>query len=413
MLRPMLKPALPRTWREHAVMQFGAVAERAVVLDGVAPAVSAFLDLVDGSRETEQLVAEGERLGVGADPARQLLRSLAEAGLLDDAGAQQPLEQLPASQRGRLSPDLASLSLVHPEPGAAPVLLAARGEASVQVRGAGRVGASVAALLAAAGVGSVEVVDRGRVTAGDCSPAGVPPRDVGRLRTSAAREALQRASGEGSGGSPAGAPGHPRPHLVVLAPRDGSAGLACDPAQGQQLMRAGIPHLYAGVAEHLGVVGPLVIPGAAACGGCVALHRGDRDPAWARLVAQLCSDGAARARTPACDTALAAAVAGLAALHVLMLLDGGRPPSVDGLLEVSAADGMARRLRMELHPDCGCGWYGDEGGSGGSPVQDPEPGSTPRAGSSGSSGASRHNGGGNRLPTTTWGPGGRVPGRPV
>jgi hypothetical protein len=90
----------------------------------------------------------------------------------------------------------------------------------------------------------------------------------------------------------------------------------------------------------------------------VALHRGDRDPAWVRLVAQLCSAGPARARTPACDTALAAAVAGLAALHTLMVLDGARPPSVDGVMELSAADGMARRLRTPVHPECGCGWYG-------------------------------------------------------
>ncbi|MGA5700917.1 ThiF family adenylyltransferase [Peterkaempfera bronchialis] len=353
MTRPMLKTALPRTWREREVLQFGAVAERAVLLDGVRPAVSAFLDLVDGSRETEQLLAEGERLGVGSGPARELLGSLARAGLLDDAGAQQALGPLPAPYRRRLAPDLASLSLVHPEPGAAPALLAARGSAAVQVRGAGRVGAAVAALLAAAGVGAVEVVDRGRVAAGDCTPAGVPPQDVGRLRTTAAREALRRA---GAGTAPAARAGTPQ--LVVVAPRDGTAGLAADPAQGRQLMRAGVPHLYTCVVEHLGLVGPLVLPGAAACGGCATLHRGDRDPAWVRLVAQLCSDGAARARTPACDTALAGAVAGLAALHVLMLLDGGRPPSVDGVMELSAADGMVRRLRMPLHPDCGCAWYG-------------------------------------------------------
>lgn len=354
MLRPMLKTALPRTWRESEVLQFGAVAERAVVLDGVTPAVNAFLALVDGSRETDQLVAEGERLGMGAGPARQLLQSLAGAGLLDDAAARQRLEPLPAPDRLRLAPDLASLSLVHRGPDSAPALLAARRSAAVQVRGAGRVGAAVAALLAAAGVGAVEVVDRGRVAAGDCSPAGVPPRDVGRLRTTSAREALHRAGGAAA----AHRPGRP-PQLVVLAARDGASGPAADPAPGQQLMRAGIPHLYAGVVEHLGTVGPLVLPGAAACGGCVALHRGDRDPAWVRLVAQLSSDGAARARTPACDVALATAVAGLAALHVLMLLDGGRPPSVDGILEVSAADGTTRRLRAPVHPDCGCSWAGD------------------------------------------------------
>ncbi|MFF4649711.1 ThiF family adenylyltransferase [Streptomyces sp. NPDC001380] len=353
--RPVLKGALPRVWRDRDVLQFGAVAERAVVLDGVGPAVSAFLDLVDGSRGTEELAAEGERLGVGAGPAREFLASLAGAGLLDDAGAQQPLAPLPAAQRGRLAPDMASLSLVHPEPGAAPALLAARSRAFVQVRGAGRVGVAAAALLAAAGVGRVDVVDGGRVSAGDCSPAGVPPEDVGRLRTTAAREALHRAVGRGVRAAPADGS---RPDLVVLAPRDCAAGLATDPVQGRELMRAGVPHLWTGVTEHLGLVGPLVLPGASACAGCTALHRGDRDPAWARLVAQLCSDGPARARTPACDTALAAAVAGLAALHVLMLLDGLRPPSVDGVMELSAADGMARRLRTDLHPACGCSWYG-------------------------------------------------------
>jgi bacteriocin biosynthesis cyclodehydratase domain-containing protein len=300
---------------------------------------------------------------MGQEPTVQLLASLERAGLLDDAEAQGALDWLPPEQRARLGPDLASLSLVHPAPGAAPALMTGRRQIVVEVRGAGRVGAAVAALLAAAGVGRVDVVDQGRVTVDDCSPAGLPPTDVGRLRTTAAREAAQRASGtptvSGSGSSarsgPAGSGGPP--HLVVLAPRDGVAVLAADPEPGLRLARSGIPHLYAGVVEHLGVVGPLVLPGASACSGCAALHRADRDPGWPRLVAQLCSGSRARARTPACDIALSAAVAGMAALHALLLLDGGRPPSVDGVMELSAADGMARRLRTPLHPDCGCGWY--------------------------------------------------------
>ncbi|MFJ6212895.1 ThiF family adenylyltransferase [Streptomyces sp. NPDC092296] len=413
MIRPMLKTALPRTWRDRSALQFGAVAERATVLDGVEPEVSAFLDLVDGSRETARLVAEGERLGLGPGQPLELLASLARAGLLDDAGAQQALGPLPGRHRERLAPDLASLSLVHPEPGAAPGLLADRAAAMVRVHGAGRVGAAVAALLTAAGVGRVEVCDGGRVTAADCSPAGIPPQDVGRLRSTAVREAMHRAGGGPQARS--ADEGRP-PDVVVLAPRDGSAGLAVDPGQGQELMRAGVPHLYTGVVEHLGLVGPLVLPGAAACGSCVSLHRGDRDPAWPRLVAQLCSDGAARARTPACDTAVAAAVAGLAALHVLTLLGGFRPPSVDGLLEVSAADGMVRRLRMPLHPECGCAWY-----SGGSSVG---------GGGAGGGGAGGGGGGGHargpagaaevagtmargRLSATAREPGGQVPGRPV
>jgi bacteriocin biosynthesis cyclodehydratase domain-containing protein len=419
MLRPMLKPALSRTWRDHETLQFGAVAERAVVLDHVGPEVCAFLDLLDGSREPEQLAEEGERLGFGGERTLELLESLARAGLLDDAAAHGATDGPVGFRQLRFGPDLASLSLVHPAPGAAPALLADRRAAVVEVRGAGRVGSTIAGLLAAGGVGGVEVVDGGRVAPGDCSPGGLPPEDVGRLRATAAREAVRRAAGAGGrpgmGGRPGAAGLRGSTHedspsgegsgignrggdadsgirsnggrggrdgrggrgtdvrtgfeiepaqVVVLAPRDGTAGLAADPEEGQRLLAAGVPHLYTGVVEHLGLVGPLVIPGASACGGCAAQHRSDRDPLWPRLVAQLCSDGPARARTPACDTALAAAVAGVAALHVLMLLDGGRPPSIDGVVELSAADGMTRRLRMPMHPECGCGWSGNPGPAG-------------------------------------------------
>jgi hypothetical protein len=99
-----------------------------------------------------------------------------------------------------------------------------------------------------------------------------------------------------------------------------------------------------------------VLPGASACGGCLVLSRTDQDSGWPRLLAQLAADGPGRAREPACDGALATAVAGLAALHTLLLLDGERPPSVDGWCEISAADGMARRLRLPPHLECGCFW---------------------------------------------------------
>lgn len=99
-----------------------------------------------------------------------------------------------------------------------------------------------------------------------------------------------------------------------------------------------------------------MIPGASACGRCLAMTRTDQDAAWPRLLAQLTADVRAKAPEPACDGAVAAAVAGLAGLHALLLLDGGRPPSVDGWCEVSAVDGMVRRLRLPPHTECGCFW---------------------------------------------------------
>ncbi|WP_345707312.1 ThiF family adenylyltransferase [Kitasatospora paranensis] len=354
----MLKPALARLWRDERTLQFGAVRRHARVVEQVDRPVAAFLDLLDGSRSTEELIAAGERLGLGRAVAGALLDSLARGELLDDAAAlRQALDGYPRARQELLGPDAAALSLVHPEPGEAAEVLTARRSARVEVRGAGRVGAALAAVLTAGGVGTVTVVDRGRVAARDCSPAGVPATDVGRLRTTAAREAVHRAAG-----SPVGERHRPDPvsagppALVVLAPRDGSAAFGGAATEAHELMRAGVPHLYVGVVEHLGVVGPLVVPGASSCGRCASLTRQDEDDSWPRLLAQLDGTGAGRARTPACDSALATAVAGLAALHAQLYLDGVLPPSVDGWCEVSAADGMARRLRLPSHPGCGCLW---------------------------------------------------------
>lgn len=358
--RPMLKPALSRAWRDRDTLQFGTVRRHARLVEEVDQAVTAFLDLIDGTREHSALLDAGERLGLGTAVAEQLLASLAQSGLLDDAEATaKALAGYPRPRQDLLGPDLASLSLVHPAPGEAPAVLRGRCRARVEVRGAGRVGAAVAAALAAGGVGTVTVLDKGRVTARDCSPAGYPPSEVGRLRTTAARDVVHRAAGAAVGERyrPSRRPGADTPPmLVVLAPRDGSGAFTGTAAEAHRLMRAGIPHLYVGVLEHLGVVGPLVVPGASACGSCATLARRDEDEAWPRLLAQLGDEGPGRPRAPACDSALATAVAGLAALHVQLYLDGGSPPSIDGWCEVSAADGMARRLRLPSHPDCGCLW---------------------------------------------------------
>ncbi|MEV8094961.1 ThiF family adenylyltransferase [Kitasatospora sp. NPDC085879] len=359
-MRPMLKPGLARLRRDEMTLQFGTVRRHARLVEQADAVVAAFLDLVDGTRDTAELLAAGDRLGLDADFSRALLDSLAHGELLDDAGAlQRALEGFPQPQRELLAPDAAGLSLVHPEPREAAEVLAARRRARVEVRGAGRVGAAVAAVLAAGGVGGVTVADGGRVDPGDCSPAGLPPTDVGRLRSTASREAVLRAAGAAPADRHRAAPvAAGPPALVVLAPRDGAGAWTGRTVEAHELARAGVPHLYVGVLEHLGVVGPLVVPGASACGGCAALTRSDEDEGWPGLLAQLEGAGPGRARTPACDSALATAVAGLAALHAQLYLDGVLPPSVDGWCEVSAADGMVRRLRLPAHPACGCLWPG-------------------------------------------------------
>ena len=359
-MRPCLKPALRRAWRDRHTLQFGVGRAHAAVLESAAPDDIALLELLDGTRELPALAAEAARLGIDPAQVDSLLDRLSAAKVLDDGTAQRPLLELHPAELARLGPDLAALSLAHPEPGSAPALLLARRRARVQVRGAGRIGAAVAAVLAASGVGQVEVVDGGRVLEQDASPCGLLVADTGRPRAAAARAAVRRA-----------APGRPDDHrgqrrspdLVVLAPRGDSAGLLPDPELSRELLSAGTTHLYAGVLETLGTVGPFVVPGSSPCGRCLSLHRSDEDPAWPRLLAQHCS-GRGNGGTAACDSALATTVAGLAALHCLIFLDGGSPPSLGAWAEVSMVDGSMRRRPLDPHPDCGCCWSGGAEGPG-------------------------------------------------
>jgi bacteriocin biosynthesis cyclodehydratase domain-containing protein len=223
--------------------------------------------------------------------------------------------------------------------------------------GAGRIGSAVAALLAAAGVGRVEVRDAGRVEAADTGPCGFPAERCGERREAAASALVRRAAPDPRAASvgrrgPAAAP-EPPLALVVLAPRDGLAAFAPDAAELAELLAAGIPHLFTGVLEGTGLVGPLVVPGSSSCARCLALRLADADPAWPRVLAQ------ARSRpprgVPPCDVAHGTAVAALAASHALAFLDGGRPPSVDGRVELGLA-GLRTAVRpLPGDPRCDCG----------------------------------------------------------
>ncbi|MEU6353731.1 TOMM precursor leader peptide-binding protein, partial [Streptomyces sp. NPDC047072] len=256
----------------------------------------------------------------------------------------------------RLGPDLASLSVTTSEPGDPMRLLAARRSLRVQIRGAGRVGSVLAALLSGAGVGEVDVRDGGRVEPGDVAPGGLPATSVGDLRDTAARRAVQEAAPDRpprrTSRSSAGMD-DPGLSLVILAPRDDVDVHAPDPATAEPLVRSGTPHLYAGVVEATGVVGPLVLPGETGCAGCLHETRADRDPAWLRLVAQWRSGRALPVRP--CDLTLATTVAGLAAAHALAFLDGRVPSSAGARWEVSLPGLNWHSRPVWPHPACACG----------------------------------------------------------
>lgn len=353
--RPMLKAGLRCLQRGPATVQIGVDPDRAVVLTDLDIRVADLIAQLDGRTLSNH---------TGRPHHRDLLAKLDGHGLLEDGAASCPgWRALPAAVRDRLLPDLASLSLLDPGPDGGKRALSRRFAANVEIRGGGRVGASVAGLLAAAGIGEVRVRDDRLTRPADLAPAGLRSEALGRPRGSAATadplpantvQTARRARGRTRLPTLEGVVPGPRDRrgpvdLVVLTADDGFL------PQSTDLPSAGVPYLVASVAETAGTVGPLVVPGRTSCLRCHDLIRTDRDPDWPALAAQLARPGAPGTRV-ACDVVLATAVASQAALQILTFLDTGCAATMDGTLHLRLPEGTVRRRSWHVHPACGCTW---------------------------------------------------------
>ncbi len=372
-MHPHLKPALRRAWRDLTTLQLGVTPAHARTLGPLASGTLGLLRKLDGTRGLALLRAEAREAGLSEDQLEALLGRLTAAGLLDDATAgsgDRAVEELRARPGllHRLTPELSALSLLDDEPGTGIRRLAARGRTRVQVRGAGRVGAQVAALLSAAGVGRVDVADSGAVEPWDVTPGGLCDSAVGERRAIAARRLVRRcAAGLTASRGPSrrvavrSVSPHPTPAygLVVLTPRDALGAYAPDPAEVEQLTARGVPHLYAGVFETTGFTGPLVLPRNSPCTGCLERHRIEQDPAWPLLLTQWRSGSTARTgrapSVPAGALTLSAAVAGLTAAHALAFLDGESPTAIGQRWHLVLPGLDWHPEPFAPHPGCPCG----------------------------------------------------------
>jgi hypothetical protein len=129
--------------------------------------------------------------------------------------------------------------------------------------------------------------------------------------------------------------------------------LIADPRLVRQLHVVGAAHLPVRVRDGVGLVGPLVIPGATSCLGCADLHRCDRDADWPAVAAQL------RNTVGTADRATVLATAALA-LHqidrVIAAVDGGAVAAavLDTTLEFDVGSGTVLTRQWSRHPRCDC-----------------------------------------------------------
>jgi hypothetical protein len=355
--RPQLRPGLPRVWRGPDTLQVGLSPTSGAVVTGLRDGDDTVVSALDGTRTLTELRSLARGQGMAPERVDLIVRLLRDAGLLvtersgDRPADRADLAHLDPRTRRRLEPDAQAWAAAYPGGGDGLLLLTERSRRQVHVEGAGRVAAAIVTTLACAGVGSVTMHDMGRVREGDVLPAGAGASDVGAASGAAVRQAVDRVRGMPPVRAVRGAGRGDlhRPDLTVLVADD-----VVDSRRGDDLVRHDVPHLAVVVSPDRVVVGPLVLPGRTPCLRCLDLHRRDRDPGWPQVVAQLLS-GQVRRDCGRAETASATAAAGIAALQVLVLLDGhATPASVGRTLELTLPDGLVERRAWRLHPSCGC-----------------------------------------------------------
>ena len=310
--RPTLLPHLRPLWRDSRTLQLGIDPARALVVEFAEPVAAGLLDLLDGARTEAGVIVAAATLGVPAALARRVIAVLREAGVLIEAHALLP-RGLSEAARRRLYPEAAALALRHSPAGRTPAArLGRRHAAHVLVAGPlpdnpetdHPLGATVVDALTAAGVGRVSRIG------GDRAPERRSAGFVVRLGA------------------------EPRP--TALAAR--------------AYARAAVAYLSITIRDGAVLVGPLVPPAGSPCLSCLDLHRGDRDPAWPALAAQLAG---VAAPPPACAATTALAGAAYAAAEVLAYLDGDVGHTYGAMVEVSGP-GQARSRSWAPHPRCDC-----------------------------------------------------------
>jgi hypothetical protein len=354
--RPTLLPGLRRLWRTPHLLQLGVDPAHAVVLELANPAVAKLLDLLDGAHSERSVLAHAARYGVEDTDAHTFLETLRSAGLVVGAQALLPGHLAPPVRR-RLTAEAAAIALrrTGSRTTATPAqILRHRAAARVVVAGRGRLGPAVAIALAHAGVGQVSPALDGPVEPGDTITGGLLAADLGRPRSAAVADAIQRTvpgtdtrpvrRGDASFVVQTGTPGPAQLHAASYA-------------------RYRLAHLTAIVRDGTAIVGPLVPPAGSPCLNCLDLHRNDRDPAWPALAAQLATatptDPAQGGGEP-CAAPTVLAAAGFAAAEVLSYLDSrvpgngsGDPQTLGATVEI-ATPGRHRRRTWPPHPDCDC-----------------------------------------------------------
>ncbi len=287
--RVRLQPHLTLLRRDDHDLQLGFDATDAVVLADPDGNLHPLLELMDGRYRLGELTAVAVRLGVPVSRVQALVATLAAAGLLQGP------------------------------------TLAGTGSLTLRLVGLGPAGTRIGEQLLRAGVGRLIVVDHDSTTPWTGWARGRDRVQVADHWSAASVDPVD---------------------LTIVAPTR----LEVDRAVTTGLTQAGDPHLLVRPRARGAVVGPLVIPGRTSCLGCTDLVRTRVDPAWPRMLAQLC-------RTHGDWDPLAADwAAALVTTQALSHLAGRTVDTASATVELGPHAWSWQRRVWSVDPACGCCW---------------------------------------------------------
>lgn len=275
--------------RDDRDIQLGFDDADAVVIADPDGTLQTLLELMDGRYRCGELSAVAARLGVPIDRAEALVTTLAAAGLLQASPV--------------VDTDALTLRLI----------------------GLGPAGRRIGEQLLASGIGRLVAVDQDTATPWSSWAHG--------------RDRVQVADHWC-------APSTDPVDLTIVV----ATCLEVDRAITSWLTQAEHPHLLVRPRARGAVVGPLVIPGRTSCLSCTDLARTRTDPAWPRMLAQLC-------RTRGDWDPLAADwAAALVTTQALSHLTGRTVETASATLELGPHAWSWQRRVWPVDPCCGCCW---------------------------------------------------------
>lgn len=347
-----INPALRMVRRNEQSVQIG-MGHGGLILSGLQTADVDFLEALRVGIPDGQVLDVAVALGMSVLRAQEMCTKLAKMLFTDaDLAAR-------GHRSERLFPERSAMLSLYQGP--CKTIVERRERSVVHLVGLGRTGAALAAVLAASGVGTFLLEDDAVVTASDVSPGAHRVEDIGVARSLSVRRHLRRvdpavqAHVMHDGGI--GGPSVASLDLAVVVGHD-----AVPARTAARFLAAEKPQLFVLLREQDGTLGPLVVPGETACSDCVEWHRSSRDPQWREICQKLSTPvepwPAHKPRHERQETlALATVLAGAAATHALLFLDGiNRPSSWSAVLSFHPDTGQWTQQEYPTHPQCGCQW---------------------------------------------------------